>query len=58
MCYFSMRRPVRVLRFFSAIFCQVLDIAVLNLFLIALDCNYFDQVCDCRHSTAGQPRLH
>jgi hypothetical protein len=37
-------RPLRVLRFFSATFCQVLDIAMLNLFLIALDCNYFDQV--------------
>jgi hypothetical protein len=38
-------RPVKLLRFFAATFCQVLDIAVLNLFLIALDCNYFDKVC-------------
>ncbi|KAJ9517439.1 hypothetical protein QJQ45_016807, partial [Haematococcus lacustris] len=35
--------PQRILHWFSSACCQLLDLFVLNMFLIALDCNYFDQ---------------
>ena len=34
--------PVRLLRWFHGGCSQILDISVLNLFLISLDCSYFD----------------
>jgi hypothetical protein len=34
-------RPVSVLRVFSLVFFQVLDIASLTLFLMTMDCQYF-----------------
>lgn len=34
-------RPIVWLRYFSMLFYQVLDLALLNLFLLAMDCQYF-----------------
>jgi hypothetical protein len=35
-------RPIVFLRAFSTVFFQVLDVMSVSLFLIALNCNYFD----------------
>lgn len=35
-------RPVRLVNFYDNYFIKILDICVLKLFLIALDCQYFD----------------
>jgi len=39
----SRRRPIMLLRIYSSVFFEVLDIASMTLWAVALDCAYVDQ---------------